>query len=377
LARSGRAYIGVMSGTSADGIDACLAAFTGGRPRLLGVYHQPYPDALRAAVLDAIDGRIELAQAARLDARLAETYADAVEGLLAQTERARASVRAIGCHGQTVWHGPGDRPHPTTVQLGDPHRLAVRTGIDVVADLRRADLADGGQGAPLTPGFHAYAFADMARPRAVVNIGGIANITVIGAAGRWVRGFDTGPGNALMDGWAQAQGPGPFDAGGRWAASGRVVTWLLAALLADPYFARPPPKSTGRERFNQAWLERALAASTAPLDPADVQATLAELTARSIADALAANTPAEAVVYVCGGGARNDHLLQRLRDLLGTRDVASTRALGIAPEHVEALAFAWLAQRRVRGLPGNRPEVTGARRPLVLGSLIQAPHWPD
>ncbi len=372
MARLPWAFIGLMSGTSADGIDACLATFQGGRPHLLASRALPFDTDLREDLLGAVDGHLDLATAARLDSRLADAYAAAVEDLLAAADLPCARVRAIGCHGQTVLHRPDD-PHPTSVQLGDPHRLAVRSGIDVAADFRRADIADGGQGAPLAPAFHAYAFGARERQRAIVNIGGIANLTVVEPQGVRVRGLDTGPGNALLDGWVQRHGDAAFDHDGRWAAGGRVRSDLLAALLDDPYFARSPPKSTGREQFNLAWLERAIGRCQADPAPADVQATLAELTATTIAQAVTEHAPEATELFVCGGGAYNTHLLGRINALLPRVRVASTQSLGIAPEHVEALAFAWLAQRRVRGVPGNRPEVTGAHRPLVLGSLIQAP----
>ncbi len=367
-----QAFIGLMSGTSADGVDACLATFRGGHPRLLASASHAFDPDLRGQLLDAIGGRLDLAEAARLDTRLADAYAAAVESVLAADDRPPGRVRAIGCHGQTVIHRPDD-PSPTSVQLGDPHRLAVCTGIDVVADLRRGDLADGGQGAPLAPAFHAYAFGARASTRAVVNIGGIANLTVVEPNRARVRGFDTGPGNALLDGWIQRHRHSAFDRDGLWAASGRLRADLLDALLDDPYFAQLPPKSTGREHFNLAWLERALARLDEPPRPADVQATLVELTAVTIARAVTEHAPSTTALFACGGGAYNTHLLERVGALLPGIRVASTQTLGIAPEHVEALAFAWLAQRRVRGLPGNLPEVTGARRPLVLGSLIRAP----
>jgi len=372
VAQPPQAFVGLMSGTSADGIDACLASFQGGHPRLLASRAHPFDADLRDQVLGAVGARMDLATAAHLDSRLADAYAAAVEDLLAGADETRAHVRAIGCHGQTVLHRP-DARYPTSVQLGDPHRLAVHTGIDVVADFRRADIADGGQGAPLAPAFHAYAFGARDRPRAVVNIGGIANLTVVAPQGQRVHGFDTGPGNALLDAWFQHHGDASFDRDGAWAASARVRSDLLAALLDDPYFAQSPPKSTGREQFQLAWIERALRRCQDVPSPGDVQATLAELTATTITRAVAEHAPEATEVFVCGGGAYNTHLLGRIEALLPRARVASTQSLGIAPEHVEALAFAWLAQRRVRGLPGNRPEVTGARRSLVLGSLIRAP----
>lgn len=363
-------YIGLMSGTSADGIDACLVEFSDGAPRVQGHIHCPYSDELRASVLEAME-RVDLAGAADLDVRLADAYADAVEALLTATERDRAHVRAVGCHGQTVLHRPTG-PYPTSIQLGDPHRLAWRTGVDVAADFRRADVAAGGQGAPLAPAFHAAAFADRRQARAVVNIGGIANITLLPPDGASIAGFDTGPGNALMDAWIQRHRDAPCDEGGNWAASGRFSPKLLERLLGDPYFAQAPPKSTGREYFHLRWLDEYLQASPVP-SAADVQATLAELTARSIANAIGQHGPGTERLFVCGGGAFNKCLLTRLQAALPACRIETTAALGIPPDHVEAVAFAWLAQRRVQGLTNSRPEVTGAACPLCLGALIRAP----
>ncbi|MDZ7747448.1 MAG: anhydro-N-acetylmuramic acid kinase [Halofilum sp. (in: g-proteobacteria)] len=258
-----------------------------------------------------------------------------------------------------------------------PHRLAAIARASTWSPISAvATLAAGGQGAPLAPAFHAAAFAGRREARAVVNIGGIANVTLIAPGGRRVTGFDTGPGNCLLDAWIARHRDASFDRDGAWAAGGRVHAGLLEALLADPYFGRAPPKSTGREHFHLAWLERALAQADAAVEPRDVQATLAELTAITVTRALERHAGDTPRVLVCGGGARNPHLMARLAARLPRRRVESTEALGIDPGHVEPLAFAWLAQRRLRGLPGNRPEVTGAARPLVLGSLVRAPRNP-
>jgi len=363
-------YIGLMSGTSADGVDACLAEFPGGSARLVGHVSHPFDTDLRRAILRVVDGA-SLSEASELDVRLADTYVTAVSRLLEATGRDRESIRAIGCHGQTVLHRP-EGPSPTSIQLGDPHRLAVHAGIDVVADFRRADLAAGGQGAPLAPAFHAAVFGSPRETRAVINIGGMSNMTVIPAGSRHITGFDTGPGNALLDGWIERHHGQRFDRHGEWATRGRIDAGLLESLLSDAYFARNPPKSTGREYFHLQWLDRALAGVDA-VAPEDVQATLTELTAVTIARAVRDHASAARRVLICGGGARNTQLMQRLAAHLGDRRLASTQTLGIAPEHVEAMAFAWLAQRRIRGLAGNRPEVTGAARSLVLGSLVRAP----
>ncbi|MDX1609405.1 MAG: anhydro-N-acetylmuramic acid kinase [Halofilum sp. (in: g-proteobacteria)] len=365
-------YVGLMSGTSADGIDACLAEFDGDRCREHGHVHCPFEPALRERVLAVARGA-SLDEAATLDFLLAAAYADAVRQLLDATGTAPDRIRAIGCHGQTVLHRPsGDAP--TTVQLGDPHRLAALCGIDVVADFRRADMAAGGQGAPLAPAFHGPAFGAADEDRCVLNLGGIGNLTVLPAGSDTPRlGFDTGPANVLLDLWSAEHGHGEFDAGGAWAASGRVDAGLLERLRTDPWFRDPPPKSTGRELFEWAWLERQGGDDLRRLEPADVQATLAELTATTIADAVRVHAPATARLIVSGGGARNADLLARLARLLPGVAIDTTADHGIEPEHVEALAFAWLARRRLHDLPGNCPAVTGARREVPLGAVIRAP----
>ncbi len=364
-----RCYVGLMSGTSADGIDACLVRFRGGRPQLDGHIHRPYPETLRRDVLAAM-AHADLPAAADLEVRLADEYAAAVTELLKQSGVSAADVRAVGCHGQTVFHRPGG-PYPASIQLGDPHRLAVRLGIDVVADFRRADLAAGGQGAPLAPAFHAAVFGSRHEARAVINLGGIANVTLLPAGGAPISGFDTGPASALMDGWIQRHHGQNYDRDGAWAATGRVDEALLARLLADPYFAQTPPKSTGREHFNLDWLEARLP-SPQP-GAADVQATLAELTARTIAQAVRHHGGTTERLLLCGGGAYNTELRQRLQAAAPHQHVQTTATLGLAPEQVEAVAFAWLAHRRVYGRVNNRPEVTGSERPLCLGALIRAP----
>ena len=286
-------------------------------------------------------------------------------------------MRAIGSHGQTVLHQPRGEA-PFTLQIGDPNVIAERLGIDVVGDFRRRDLAAGGEGAPLMPAFHAAAFGVPGEARAVVNIGGIANVTQLTADGG-VTGFDTGPGNCLLDAWARRHLRHAYDANGAWAATGTVQQVLLERLLADAYFSRPAPKSTGRETFSDDWLDRALAGLALP--PADVQATLAELTARSIADGLrvasrnggpgAGPGTDPKRVLICGGGALNADLMARLARALPRSAVDTTAAAGIAPEHVEAAGFAWLAHRYVCGLAGNLPAVTGARHPVSLGALYR------
>jgi len=362
-------YIGLMSGTSVDGIDAALLRLgaDGAVGDIVASAWSPLNDALAAAVHE-VGAETPLHRLCELDRRLAEAFAAAAAALRQQAP-AELPVHAVGCHGQTVWH---QGPDPTTgepghsLQLGDPNRIASRTGLPVVADFRRRDIAEGGHGAPLAPTFHAHCWGQQDEAVAVVNLGGIANLTLLPADGGPVIGFDSGPANTLLDAWARRHLGAPFDADGTWAASGRVDAALLARLRSDPYFARPAPKSTGREYFNAAWLLKHCQGTE---EPVDVQATLAELTASTVADALHAGGGTPRRVRVCGGGARNEHLMRRLQAHCPGADVASTAVLGMDPDYVEAAAFAWLAWARLHGHPGNLPSVTGARRPAVLGGV--------
>ena len=359
-------FIGLMSGTSADGIDAVLVNTEGEESELIASHHRPMPRSLREEILAfRQSGQDELHRLATLDVQLAEEYAVAVSALLETAQIEAATVAAIGCHGQTLRHHPeGDTPY--TLQIGDPNRLAELTGITVVSDFRRRDMAAGGQGAPLVPAFHRARLVSEGEATAVVNIGGIANISLVTAGGD-VTGWDTGPGNTLMDGWiAQHQGE-PFDRNGEWASSGAVIAPLLSGLLQDPYFAARPPKSTGPEYFHLDWLATQLSGDESP---ADVQCTLAALTVESLALALA-QEPLD-VVRVCGGGARNALLMQRLTDRLGDTAVTTTETIGVGPEWVEAWAFAWLAEQTLAGLPGSVPAVTGAIGARVLGGIYPA-----
>ena len=359
-------FIGLMSGTSADGIDAVLVTAKGEQSELIGSHHRPMPARLREEILAfRQSGQDELHRLATLDVQLAEEYAAAVSALLEAAPLKATAVTAIGCHGQTLRHHPdGDTPY--TLQIGDPNRLAELTGIMVVTDFRRRDVAAGGQGAPLVPAFHQARLVSTGVPTAVVNIGGIANISLVTSAGD-VTGWDTGPGNTLMDGWvAQHQGE-PFDRDGEWAASGAVIAPLLSALLQDPYFATRPPKSTGPEHFYLDWLAARLSGKEAP---ADVQCTLTELTVESLARALEGQHLD--VIRVCGGGARNAWLMQRLNDRLKGTPVTTTEDIGVDPEWVEAWAFAWLAEQTLAGLAGNVPAVTGAAGARVLGGIYPA-----
>ncbi|MBI3043949.1 MAG: anhydro-N-acetylmuramic acid kinase [Betaproteobacteria bacterium] len=359
-------YIGIMSGTSLDGVDAVLASARGARLQLRESVHVPYSAGMRARLLALHDpGPDELDRAARLANDLSALYASAVRRLLARAGARARSVVAIGCHGQTVRHRPR---FGYTLQLANGAGLAELTGITVVCDFRSRDIAAGGEGAPLVPAFHHALFHDRRRNRAIVNVGGIANATFLPARGK-VIGFDSGPGNCLLDAWIREKRRKPFDARGAWAASGRVVPRLLEKLLAHPFIRRRPPKSTGRDEFDLRWLKRCLSGRE---QAADVQATLLELTASTIARAVRARGKGAGEVFVCGGGANNRALLGRLSALLPGRRVATTAALGIEPGHVEALAFAWLARRALRHEPGNLPAVTGARGPRVLGAIYPA-----
>jgi anhydro-N-acetylmuramic acid kinase len=363
-----------MSGTSLDGIDGVLADIVpdGAGFTSLGHVHQALPPALRSELLALNStGPDELHRAALATQALMDGYAQVVAELLRQTGMTAQGVTAIGAHGQTVRHRPRDfGAHGYTLQLMNGARLAELSGIDVVCDFRSRDVAAGGEGAPLVPAFHAARFARPGHVRAVLNLGGIANVTLLGRDGA-VRGHDTGPGNVLIDLWCQRQRGLAYDAGGAWAASGRVIPGLLTALLAEPFFARAAPKSTGRDLFDSAWLDARLTGIQAPTE--DVMATLTELTARSVCDALSLDAAGLEELVVCGGGAHNAHLLSRLGALLGPAvAVNNSAAHGVPPDQVEALAFAWLAWAFVARRPGSLPAVTGARGERVLGALYPA-----
>jgi anhydro-N-acetylmuramic acid kinase len=365
-------YIGLMSGTSLDGVDGVLASFPENFPqdacKSLGTAYIPFPESLRAELMALqAAGHNEIEREALAANALARHYAECVGQLLAYGGIAAADVTAIGVHGQTIRHRP---ELGFTRQTNNPALLAELSGIDVIADFRSRDIAAGGQGAPLVPAFHQGVFGLPGSTRVVANIGGISNISVINADGS-VIGFDTGPGNVLMDAWISQHHGKPYDAGGAWAASGTPIPSLLAALRAESFFALPAPKSTGRDLFHPAWL----AAKLLPfgtLAAADVQATLAAFTASTLADAIHTYAQAADAVYICGGGAYNHYLMQQLALALPTATVESTAALGVAPNQVEALAFAWLAQRFTKRQPGNLPAVTGAYGGRILGALYPA-----
>jgi anhydro-N-acetylmuramic acid kinase len=361
-------YAGVMSGTSLDGVDAVVADFAPlqGRCRTLGAAHVAMPSALRETLLELqTRGDDELARSAQAGVELADLYADAITQAARSAGVAPQDLIAAGVHGQTVRHRP---EAGWTIQLNDPARIAERLGMTVIADFRRRDVAAGGQGAPLAPAFHQALFARDDRARAVLNLGGIANLTLL-APGAPVRGFDTGPGNVLLDAWHAKHRGGAFDAGGDWAASGVHVGGLLDGLMDEPYFRERPPKSTGRDLFNLPWLEQALARHGAGIAPVDVQATLVRLTARSVAEALRREMPQVDEVLVCGGGAHNALLMTTLASEVDARAVMATASEDVDVDHVEALAFAWLARETLAGRPGNIPAVTGARGPRVLGAV--------
>lgn len=386
LAPTRECYVGLMSGTSMDGVDGVLSVVEDGRWRTLAHAHRPLAPALRQSLLDLnTPGADELHRAALASQALAVQYAEVVQAVCEQAQVLPSEVRAIGAHGQTVRH------HPElgyTLQLSQPALLAELTGIDVVADFRSRDVAAGGQGAPLVPAFHQAVFAQADRTLVVLNIGGMANLSIL-RPGLGPQGFDCGPGNALLDMWCQRHTGHAFDANGDWGAGGNAREDWLADALAEPFFALPPPKSTGRDLFNGAWLDRWLAphgvggdlanqtahagSSASPRNPAsfaqDVQATLCELTARAAAQAVLTHASDAAEVVVCGGGALNGDLMRRLARLLPGVHVCPSDEHGLDVMTVEAAAFAWLAWAHVHRLPGNLPAVTGARGARVLGAL--------
>ncbi|WP_153946558.1 anhydro-N-acetylmuramic acid kinase [Cupriavidus sp. U2] len=366
-------YIGLMSGTSMDGADGVLVDFSGAHPVVLAAAHAPFPPALREA-FGALQqpGDDEIHREALAANGLARVYAECVASLLHLANVAPGHVTAIGAHGQTIRHRPGLYDGTGyTRQTQHPALLAELTDIDVVADFRSRDIAAGGQGAPLVPAVHAALFGARDETRVVCNIGGISNISILPAAhsGHPVTGFDCGPGNALLDHWVQQHRGQPFDDRGAWGASGSVDADLLSRLLAEPYFRAPPPKSTGRDLFHPEWLQAVLNGLPRQIAPADVQATLAALTATAIAQDVRTHAGNARRLIVCGGGARNDSLMATLGQLLPGIAVQTTEDFGVPVSQVEAIAFAWLARQCVRRAPGNVPTVTGAAGPRVLGAV--------
>ncbi len=373
-------YIGLMSGTSLDGADGVLVDFSGTAPRVVASATEPFEAGFRQELLALNSpGANELHRAALAGNQVAAVYARVVQSLLdaaASQGIDKAQVRAVGAHGQTVRHQPASAVSPVeqayTLQLNNPSRLAELTGLDVVADFRSRDVAAGGQGAPLVPAFHQGVFGRLDASVVALNLGGIANLSILPAGGQGpVLGFDCGPGNALMDAWCQQHTGQAFDAGGAWAASGQLLPALLDRLMAEPYLQLPPPKSTGRDLFSLAWLKHQLAPFTAAR-PQDVQCTLAEFTAAACIADIERHARDCAALIVCGGGAFNSHLMQRLQAGLPWLQVSSSDQHGLPPLQVEAAAFAWLARQTVLRRPGNLPSVTGAAGLRVLGAIYPA-----
>lgn len=364
-------YIGLMSGTSIDGVDAVLVAITGEQCQLLAQHLEPMPAQLTQQLHQLCKpSNDEITQLALIEQPLAKLFADACHHLLAKTPYQASDITAIGNHGQTIRHHP---EHAFTLQIGDGNALASLTSIDTVADFRRKDIALGGQGAPLVPAFHQAVFQHQNKSRAVVNIGGLANITFLPPVNTQepVLGYDTGPGNTLLDAWFKQNNPDDkhYDENGQWAASGNINAPLLSQLMQDSYLQQPAPKSTGRERYNLTWLEQQLGLSQQQdITANDVQRTLCYFTALTIAAEVHKLMP-NGEVYICGGGAANPLLMQDIAAALTDKySLASTAVLGIEPDWVEAMAFAWLAKRHVHQQPGNLPAVTGASRRAILGS---------
>jgi len=365
-------YIGLISGTSMDGVDCVLVDFMRDAPNVLATHSEPLPELLRDNLFEICQpGRNQLDHMGELDVETGRLFAAAVKRLLRKSSTQPGQIVAIGSHGQNIRHHP-QAATPFTLQIGDPNTIAELTGITTVADFRRRDMAAGGEGAPLAPAFHNAVFRTEKHDRVILNIGGMANITLLPAnAEKAAIGFDTGPGNVFMDGWATLNIKAPMDRNGAWAAEGKVDETLLKRLLKDDYFSRKPPKSTGREHFNMSWLNKILKRHKKRLIRKNVQATLCELTAVSITDAITRFAPHAREVLVCGGGVHNLSLMFRLQMLLDKINICSTDDHGIDPDWVEAIAFAWLAKQTIEMRPGNLPSVTGARHPVILGGIYQ------
>lgn len=365
-------YIGLMSGTSADAIDAALVDLQS-TPQLIAQHTIQLPASIRQQIHAlSLPANNEIDRMGLLDVQLGKLFAQTSLELLTKSGLGSAQIIAIGSHGQTIRHRPpGSTEGTFTLQIGDPNQIVELTGITTVADFRRRDMAASGQGAPLVPAFHRAIFHAPDKDRVIINIGGMANITWLPAQGQTL-GFDTGPGNVLMDIWIAAHLKKTYDQDGNWAASGQVCKTLLTELLAEPYFNLQAPKSTGRESFNRAWLDENLRKLTSTLEPADVQATLLELTAVTITDSIIGLSRLPKDIFVCGGGAYNTALMQRLKALLPKDVVASTAVLGVSPQWIEAMAFAWLAQQTINHRPGNLREVTGATKEVILGGVYYA-----
>ncbi len=360
-------YLGLMSGTSMDSIDAVLIDFSQTTPTLLSTYHLAITDALKQRLLSLCQTPTH-PQLGELDNELGELFAQAALQVMKNGNVKSSAVRAIGSHGQTVFHQPPLNNKPGfSVQIADPNIIALRTKVTTVADFRRKDMVAGGQGAPLVPAFHQAIFHSKEKNRVIVNIGGMANITVLPTQGK-VTGFDTGPGNVLLDLWIAKHQNKTYDNAGEWAREGKINTPFLNTLLSEQFFSAAPPKSTGRELFNLGWLEKILTTQQASITAIDVQATLTALTAKSIADAIQTYAPHTEELFICGGGTHNDYLVSLLKQYTHLK-TDSTSTLGIDPDWVEASAFAWLAKQTMENKPGNLPEVTGATQAVVLGAI--------
>ena len=363
-------FIGMISGTSMDAVDAALIEFTPA-PRVVSSHSQPIPGTLRDRLIALHDGTPPaVTEVMALDVEMGRLFAAAANVLIIDSGHPRENIRAIGSHGQTVHHAPlGETPY--SLQIGDPNIIAELTAITTVADFRRRDMAAGGQGAPLAPAFHNAFLRAPDEDRAVLNLGGIANVTPLPAGSAAASGFDTGPANTLMDAWSRRHLNLPRDEGGRWAAGGSVRGDLLDTMLRDPYFQQPPPKSTGREYFNLLWIDRILRDISPAPDPQDVQATLCDLSAATVAGAIHTYFPACTRILACGGGVHNAALMERLAARLAPRPLDTTAAYGLDPKWVEAAAFAWLAKQTMEGKTVDLRAITGSRHPVVLGGIYR------
>ncbi len=357
-------YVGLMSGTSLDGVDACLVEFTPNQCHLVGFTFSPFSDQLRNRLKRLCNPQhpVLLSELGMLDVEIGQLFATTTLNLLSQTATATSDVHAIGSHGITLHHSPNGQ-HPFSTQIGDPNTIAECTGITTIADFRRRDMAAGGQGAPLVPAFHQYFFNRNGEDICILNIGGIANITLLNP--NKTLGFDTGPGNTLMDSWTFQHHQKHYDSNGEWAASGNINSALLNTFKSDPYFQLPPPKSTGKEYFSAHWLQNF---NLNGIASKDVQASLCKLSADTISDAIKKYAPNTQRTLVCGGGCHNLHLMSLLQEAL-PHPVESSENFGIDPDHVEAAAFAWLAWQTLQNQPGNLPQATGAKAPVVLGGI--------
>ncbi len=363
-------FLGIMSGTSLDGVDVVLANFDSNTPKLLANTVYPIANELKQKILETINPNWQgsLEDIGVLHIQLGHLFADACNNLIDKEHIKNEKITAIGSHGQTVWHHPNGK-HPFTLQLGDANIIAEKTGITSIADFRSRDIAAGGQGAPLVPAFHQSYLQSNQQSRVILNIGGIANITRLPTnTDEEIVGFDTGPGNGLIDAWYSQHHSSGFDKEGKWASSGEVKSDLLKQLLQDSYFSQPIPKSTGKETFNISWLKSKLGNDLKNHDQADIQATLTELTAKSISQ----HIEEYEAVYICGGGLKNKYLIERLKAHLPNNEIDSTEVLGIHPDWMEALAFAWLAKQTLEAKSGNLPSVTGAKGFRILGGIYQA-----